>query len=109
MALIPYCLPSLPLLFFCFAKRKVTKEKATFFKMLRMKKDSPTPVTHSSMQRHALVFCLSLTSIEPVTQVRFLFIKQSSYTTSTVKKGAIICSTASLLSSGKQFKFTAPF
>ena len=43
---IPWCalhyLTLVILLFFCFAKRKVTKEKATFFESLRAKKDSST-------------------------------------------------------------------
>jgi len=44
------------LLFFCVAKRKVTKEKATFFEMLRTKKGAIRCVRKALFSSMALVF-----------------------------------------------------
>jgi hypothetical protein len=79
-------------------QKKSTKRKGDFFSKAPPKKRGYTLVRNALLNSMALVFCLSLTSIELFKMVRLLFIKQSSYTTSTAKKGAIMSLSFVLLS-----------
>ena len=51
------------LLFFCVAKRKVTKEKAIFGQRLRRPKNSSTLLSHCAIEPNARAFCVSTTML----------------------------------------------